>query len=275
MRREWLVVAALWAALTAAGEYAVATWSMLPDGYSRESEVVNEAYVLLLALAVPVFTFVVAMLSYSIIAFRSSGQPSDDGPPLRNNRRVVLTWLAVTSALDLAVLINPGFVGLRDIRGTQSADMAIEVVGQRWNWTVTYDNGATSTTEMVVPVDTRIRFDVTSTDVLHSFWVPGFGLKVDAVPGRITHMYVTTERQGATADDSRLRVQCAELCGLSHADMAMTVRVVEKAEYQSYVEDLKNNPPAAQQATAETTAVAGQDGQQSDQQASAATGQGD
>ena len=76
MRREWLVVGAIWAALTAAGEYAVSTWSMLPDGYSRESEVVNEAYVLLLALAVPVFSFVVAMLSYSIIAFRSSGQPS-------------------------------------------------------------------------------------------------------------------------------------------------------------------------------------------------------
>lgn len=271
MRREWLVVGAIWAALTALGEFVVTTWTMLPEGYSRESHVVNEAYVLLLVMAVPVFTFMVTMLGYSIVVFRHPGA-TEDGPNLGNNKRVVWTWLAVTAALDLAVLINPGFVGLRDIRGTQSADMAIQVVGQRWNWTVTYDNGATSTTEMVVPVDTRIRFDVTSTDVLHSFWVPGFGLKVDAVPGRTTQMYVTTERTGDNADDSRLRVQCAELCGLSHADMAMTVRVVDQAEYDAWVENLKNNPPAAAQqaagATATTTA-----GQQSDQQAGAAAGQ--
>ncbi|MEZ5412276.1 MAG: cytochrome c oxidase subunit II [Acidimicrobiales bacterium] len=271
MRREWLVVGAIWAALTALGEFVVTNWSMLPDGYSREAEVVNEAYVLLLVLAVPVFTFMVTMLGYSIVAFRSTGA-ADDGPNLRSNKRVVWTWLAVTAALDLAVLINPGFVGLRDIRGTQSADMAIQVVGQRWNWTVTYDNGATSTTEMVVPVDTRIRFDVTSTDVLHSFWVPGFGLKVDAVPGRTTQMYVTTERTGDNADDSRLRVQCAELCGLSHADMAMTVRVVEQAEYDAWVENLKNNPPAGAQQAAAAAPTA--DGGQSDQQASASDQEG-
>ena len=273
MRREWLVVGAIWAALTALGEFVVTTWSMLPEGYSREAHVVNDAYVLLLVMAVPVFAFMVTMLGYSIVAFRHAGA-TEDGPNLSDNKRVVLTWLAVTAALVLAVLINPGFVGLRDIRGTQSADMAIEVVGQRWNWTVTYENGATTTTEMVVPVDTRIRFDVTSTDVLHSFWVPGFGLKVDAVPGRTTQMYVTTERTGETGQDSRLRVQCAELCGLSHADMAMTVRVVDQATFDAWVEDLKNNPPAAatQQAAAGSTATT-DGGQQSDQQAGAAAGQ--
>lgn len=267
------MVGAVWAALTVLGEYVVTTWSMLPEGYSREAEVVNEAYVLLLVLAVPVFTFMVTMLGYSIVAFRSSG-PAEDGPNLRSNKRVVWIWLAATAALDLAVLINPGFVGLRDIRGTQSADMAVQVVGQRWNWTVTYDNGATSTTEMVVPVDTRIRFDVTSTDVLHSFWVPGFGVKIDAVPGRTTQMYVTTERTGENADDSRLRVQCAELCGLSHAGMAMTVRVVERAEYEAWVQNLKNNPPAASQQAAGPTATTTADGEQSDQQASAADQEG-
>ena len=99
--------------------------------------------------------------------------------------------------------------------------------------------------ELVVPVDTRIRFDVTSIDVLHSFWVPAFGMKIDAVPGRTTEMFVTTERTGDYADDSTLRAQCAELCGLSHAEMAMPVRVVERAEFDAWVDGLSIDESAS------------------------------
>lgn len=238
MRRDWLIVTGLWAVLTVIGEYIVLNWSMLPEGYAREAEVVNEAYVLLLAYAVPVFTFMLSMMGYSAYKFRSKGQPTEDGPPLKASRMVVTSWLAVTSALAFTVLVNPGFVGLSDIRGEPTADMVIEVDSMRWEWDITYENGATTREELVLPVDTRIRFDVTSVDIVHSFWIPGFGVKIDAVPGRTTQLYVTTERTGDFESDSDLRVQCAELCGSGHHKMAVPVRVVEEAEYEAWLAEL-------------------------------------
>ncbi len=245
MRRDWLIVVVIWAALTAIMEYVIFTWSMLPEGYAREAEIVNEAYVLLLAMGAPVFGFMLAMLGYSAVRFRGTGDPTEDGPPMAGSRRVIGAWLAITSALTLAVLINPGFVGLADIRGTSSADMVVEMEGQRWTWKATYENGAVSNDELVLPVHSRIRFDVTSTDVLHSFWIPGFAMKIDAVPGRTTEMFVTTERLGDYADDFNVRVQCAELCGLSHGDMAMPVRVVEQAEFDAWLAELSTTEAAS------------------------------
>lgn len=247
MRRDWLTVVGIWAALTAIGEFAVFTWSMLPETYAREAEVVDDAYVLLLALAVPVFAFMVTMLGYSAIRFGTRSRPTEDGPPMKGSRTVVTSWLLITAALAFTVLINPGFVGLSDLRGESSADVVIEVQGQRWFWTVTYQNGGQSVDELVVPVDTRIRFDVTSLDFLHSFWIPAFRTKIDAVPGRTTELFVTPERTGTWGDDTNLRVQCAELCGLGHTSMAMPVRVVEKADFESYVDGLLTDESAAEE----------------------------
>ncbi len=245
MRRDWQIVVAIWVVLTAVLEFAVFNWSMLPEGYAREAEIVNEAYVLLLALAAPVFAFMLAMMGYSVIRFRGNGDPTEDGPPMAGSPRVVGVWLLITSCLTLAVLINPGFVGLADIRGSSSADMVVGIEGQRWNWKATYENGVESKDELVLPVHTRIRFDVTSTDVLHSFWVPAFAMKIDAVPGRTTEMFVTTERTGDHADDFNVRVQCAELCGLSHGSMAMPVRVVEQDEFDAWLSELSTTEAAS------------------------------
>jgi cytochrome c oxidase subunit 2 len=90
-------------------------------------------------------------------------------------------------------------------------------------------------------VDTRIRFAVTALeqDFVHSFWIPGFRLKIDAVPGRSTELLITPEKTGSYEDDPTLRVQCAELCGIGHADMKMGVRVVERSEFDRYITSLK------------------------------------
>ncbi len=245
MRRDWLNVAGLWAILTVLGEVVVFRWSMFSPGYAREAAIVDDAYLLLLAFAVPVFTFMVAMLVYSGIRFRTKEQPAEDGPPMKGSPSVVATWLALTSILTLIILINPGFVGLASLRGEQTADLVIEVEGQRWFWTVTYPNGGVSLDELVLPVDTRVRFDVTSVDVLHSFWVPAFRTKIDAVPGRTTELFVTPDRIGTMDDDSNLRAQCAELCGLGHAIMSMPVRVVEKAEFEFWMDELVGEASAA------------------------------
>lgn len=236
MNRDWWIVAAVWVALTAVGEWLILGSSFLPTGYAREAEVVDEAFILLMVLGLPVLTMVVTMLGYSAYRFRTSGEPVEDGPALKGDRRVVVAWLVVTGLLTLTVLINPGFVGLAEIRGEPSADLQIHVTAQRFSWEMTYPNGAVTREELVLPVDQRVRFDVDATDVLHSFWIPAFRVKIDAVPGRTTSLYVTPDRVGSFDDDPNLRVQCAELCGGGHPVMAVPVRVVEQAEYEQWLD---------------------------------------
>ena len=85
----------------------------------------------------------------------------------------------------------------------------------------------------MLPVDTRIKFEITSRDVLHSFWIPAFRMKIDAVPGRVTEFYVTPNRTGSLTDVSGLRAQCAELCGVGHSQMSLPVRVVDQGEFEA------------------------------------------
>lgn len=236
-RRDWAWVTIIWLVLTALLEFAAVAWSMLPEGFSEESDVVDSAWLVLMVLAVPVFAFMVVMVGYSLVRFRASG-PDKDGPPLKGDRKVVGGWLVVTALLALVILINPGFVGLSEIRGDRAADMVIDVEARRFRWQLTYPNGAIATKEFVLPVDTRIRFDVTSRDVLHSFWIPAFRLKIDAVPGRTQVLYATPSETGSLATDANLRVQCAELCGAGHAGMTVPVAVVSQAEFESWVEAL-------------------------------------
>ncbi len=88
--------------------------------------------------------------------------------------------------------------------------------------------------ELVLPDETRIRFDVTALDVLHSFWVPAFRQKIDAVPGQTTTVYVTTKGLGDPSD-AAYRLQCAELCGLHHGTMAMPVRVLGADDFGEWL----------------------------------------
>jgi cytochrome c oxidase subunit 2 len=235
MKRPFVWVAALWVALVVIGEVLVFGPSFLPEQFAAEAKVVDDAYILLALLAVPVFAFVLAVVIYAFFGFRDRGVEFEDGPPIKTNRSVVVTWMIVTTALATFVLINPGFVGLADLRGESSADMVIEVQAQRWQWNLTYPNGAVVSDELVLPVDTRVRFDVTSTDILHSFWVPAFRTKIDAVPGLTTQLFVTPTKTGTRDDDTGLRVQCAELCGPGHGIMAIPVRVVTEAEFNGWL----------------------------------------
>ena len=114
--------------------------------------------------------------------------------------------------------------------------MVVQVQGGRWFWRITYpEYGVSSTEEMVLPVDKLVRFEVTSMDVLHSFWISAFRIKVDAVPGMITTTTATPNRIGSFDTDFGYRLQCAELCGLGHTVMAIPVRVVEPGQFEAWV----------------------------------------
>jgi len=121
------------------------------------------------------------------------------------------------------------------------ADLEIMVVGQQWQWTFNhkvdddeyvYTSGTSrDIPTLMLPINQTVRFNLSSPDVIHSFWIPSFVMKMDAVPGRANHFQVTPNQLG-TYDG-----KCTELCGVYHSRMLFIVRVVTQAEYDQYLQD--------------------------------------
>jgi cytochrome c oxidase subunit 2 len=236
--RHLLVPGAAFALLTALGELLVASVDLLPlnPAMAREAVVSDDALRLLFALAVPVGAFTLAALLYGIWAFRRRGDPAEDGPPLRGHRAVTVAWLVVTTALCLVVIVNPGITGLAAMAQSGDADLVVGIAAQRWSFSSSYpQHGVTKAKELVLPVNRRVRLELTAVDVVHGVWIPAFRVKKDAVPGITTAMYVTPTRLGSSDGAVNLQMQCSQLCGLAHSTMTMPVRVVTDAEFQAWV----------------------------------------
>lgn len=242
MNRHAIYAAILWVVLTAIGEWLAFTLNLFPMAAAEEAQIIDEAFRFLLILGVPVATLVLALLFYSVIRFRVAGETEQDGPSIRTHRGLTWLWLGVTSALAIYVIFNPGLKGLRELSANPNEELVVQVEGQQWHWKVDYPDYNLSydrALQIAVPVDTRVKFELTSADVIHSFWIPAFRMKMDAVPGRTTAMYVTPTETGSFADDTNMRVQCAELCGTGHPHMQMEVLVLEPDEFEQWVAEAK------------------------------------
>lgn len=238
MKRSDIPVAlAIWLVLTGLGLFLVLRADIYPLAANELAREVDGAFRLLMALAVPVFTFVVTVLGYSLLRFRRKGEPEEDGPPVHSHRGAVWAWLVVTSGLTVLVLVHPGYTGLTELLSGRHQDMVVGVQAAQWSWNFTFPGQPEleKVSDLRLPADTRIRFDVTSRDVVHSFWLPMYRMKIDAVPGRVNRVYVSTEGQVSYADDANVRVQCAELCGTGHPRMQVRVEVVERAEFDAWL----------------------------------------
>jgi cytochrome c oxidase subunit 2 len=239
MKRDFIFAAFLWIVLTVVGEYAALNLNYFPVGLAHEAEIVDEAFNLLMVLGIPVFTFVVVGLIYAVVRFRA-GDEEGDGEPIFTHRALTWSWFVVTSGLAIFVIIDPGITGLRELTADRREDLVVEVTASQWQWDYVYPEYGISIVEapeLVLPVDRRVKFEITSTDVIHSFWVPAFRMKMDAVPGQVNEMYVTLTEVGSFEEDSAARVQCAELCGTGHPRMRTTVRILPQAEFEAWVEE--------------------------------------
>ena len=182
VKRDIIWTAVIWVALSLAGEAAVLRWDILPMAAAKEAEVVDSAFRILTIMAVPVMAFVVAVLGYSVLRFRQREEPredsTEDGPPIRSSKPVLIVWFLVTTALTVLMIIHPGITGLLELRDSfsptsdaESGDLLVRVEGMRWIWKMTYpEEGVTTFNELVLPVDRPVRFEVSAVDVLHSFW---------------------------------------------------------------------------------------------------------
>jgi cytochrome c oxidase subunit II len=233
-RRHFWIVAATWAVLSVVGAVLVAQIQILPEIASREAAIENSAFVLLTVLSVPVLMFVVVALAYSALRFRAHGD-DEDGPPIHGHRGFQGVWLGV-SFLLVMVLFGYGAVGLLEIRGSQSSDFEVQVLGEQWKWTFNYPSADVVAKELHIPVGQRVHLTINSKDVIHSFWVPAFGIKQDAVPGRPTQIYLTATVAGSYPG------LCAELCGSGHTRMRLNVEVSERADLDRWLSEQPKPP---------------------------------
>jgi cytochrome c oxidase subunit 2 len=254
LNKDTIIVAVIWICSSLAGEVLLFVYGehMFPVQGSTQALIVDDAFFLLVALGIPIFLLVVTSVIYSLVRFSNNSDDIEDAKPVSFHKGFAWTWLMVSSVLCLGVIIFPGYTGLLELRSTANTppDLLIEVTGQRWIWTFEYIDqkthepivklrGANET--LVLPNESLIRFKITAldSDVLHSFWIPAFRLKIDAVPGLVTSLDVTTNRIGNYEDDIMYRVQCAELCGVSHSTMMNKVEVIDKDEFEKWLTEKK------------------------------------
>ena len=244
MQRDFAIVGVMWAVLTIIGELLAIFVDFLPVVRSDKGEEIEEAFKILIYMSIPVFTFVISMLVYSVIRSSSSEFPGEDGPAMKGRGSIPVAWLAVTSGLALLVMIWPGLTGVNSLFfDDDETELVVEVEGVQWAWIFNYPEQDVSTVnELILPLDRNITFEITSSDVLHSFWVPSFLMKIDAVPGKTTEITLRPTKVGSFETDPLMRLQCAELCGLAHSKMVARVSVLEAGEFDLWAAEKAAGP---------------------------------
>jgi cytochrome c oxidase subunit 2 len=238
VRRKILVlVLALGAALAlAAVGYADDNAGFTPhEGDSPNAERIFDSYIWVAIFALVILALVEGALVTFIIKYRRRGRPrTADGPQVHGATNLELMWTAIPVVILAAIA---GFVfyklpGIEDVpsAGAQGEPLEIRVDAHQFYWQFTYPGGVVSINDLRVPVNRVVRVSIHSQDVDHSWWVPAFGGKFDAIPHESTETWFQAERTGT------YRGQCGEFCGAYHAEMKARVIVQREDQYDSWVQ---------------------------------------
>jgi cytochrome c oxidase subunit II len=271
-----LVVAAFAAVVVAFLAWAPAAFAdaLTPEsGGSQNADDIDTLYKLTLYIGIVIFLLVWGTLIWSLVKYRARRGGSAD--QIRGNTPLEIGW-TVGAAAILVILTVVTFLYLDDIEnpppsgpnGLSAASsqfatidqpepprdggpvLHIRVNGQQYLWRYDYPGEGTlfNYQEMVVPTDTTVVLEIEASDVIHSWWIPKLGPKMDAVPGHVNETWfkIPADQAGTEFDG-----QCAELCGPNHADMRATVRAVTPDEFEAWAERKREDIQAAGEALAE------------------------
>jgi cytochrome c oxidase subunit 2 len=249
-----------------------------PADASRQSSNVRTLYDVLLIVSVPIFALVVTVVGYSVWKYRMRpGDELKDGPPIHGNTRLEVVWTAVPAVLILA-LCTYAYTVLRSNEDSKKSEMTVNVTERQFAFEFSYQAGGKTIVapELYLAQGQPVVFKLRSLDVIHSFFVPEFSQKLDAVPGITTTLRVTPTRLG------NYPAECTELCGPGHALMRAPVHVVTPQAFQTWLQSQKSNATPPLGTPPPNAAIAGEPGASPSAPAggsaegsgSAATGQG-
>jgi len=249
------IAATMLLALVAAPVWA--DWALnMPEGVTPISREVFRLHMIILTICALIGVGVFGAMIFSIVKHRKSRGAV--AAHFHHSTRIEILWTTIPFLILVAMAI-PATVTLLAMEDTIEADMTVKVTGYQWKWKYDYVEDGISfvssithpealelagidplATEnflldvdnmLVLPLNTKVRFLITSDDVIHSWWVPDFGWKRDAIPGFINDAWTLIDEPGI------YRGQCAELCGVGHGFMPIVVAVVEQEEYLAWVEE--------------------------------------
>ena len=206
----------------------------LPPQESTTAHEIDALFYFILYASIILTVLVTAAMIYFVWKYRRKSH-TDRPVDVHESKWLAISWITIPTLLVLVVF----FWGFRAYVGTAippSDAITINVKAQKWNWSFEYANGTNSPGEIWVPVNTPIRLEMTSQDVLHSFFVPEFRIKHDVIPNRYTYVWFEAPREGT------YQVLCTEYCGTDHSNMGARIHVVSRTEYYAI---LRDGPPGA------------------------------
>jgi cytochrome c oxidase subunit 2 len=249
VRRGAIVRVVTIALLAAAVATAVALFiPWLPDQQSKEGHRIDIVLWFTVAVCIGVFAIVAAVSVYSVAKFRVRPDDDSDGPPIHGHTGLEIAWTAVPTIL-VTVIAVVSAVALAENAKLKDDRLVVEVTARQFAWTFAYPPAAEAASTpkekqlcklppekancpvsgtLRLPEGRQVEIRLRALDVIHSFWVPEFRQKQDAVPGTVTHVAVTPTETG---EDTLV---CTELCGLGHALMRAPVVVMKAAEFDSW-----------------------------------------
>ena len=224
----------------------------MTEGVTQVSRDVFELHMLIFYICVAIGAVVFSVMFYSLFRYTKKRNPNPS--TFHESTKLELAWTVVPFLILIAMAV-PASKTLTEIYDDEEGEINIQVVGYQWKWEYKYleddinffSNLSTDQDEiynlvpkgenyllevdepLIIPVDTRVRFLITANDVIHSWWVPDFAIKQDAIPGFINTAWTRAEETGI------YRGNCTELCGKNHGFMPVVVKVVEKDEYSDWV----------------------------------------
>ena len=226
------------------------------EGVTQVSRDVFELHMLIFYICVAIGAVVFSVMFYSLFRYTKKRNPNPSA--FHESTKLEVAWTVVPFLILIAMAV-PASKTLTEIYDDEEGEINIQVVGYQWKWEYKYleddinffSNLSTDQDEiynlvpkgenyllevdepLIIPVDTRVRFLITANDVIHSWWVPDFAIKQDAIPGFINTAWTRAEETGI------YRGNCTELCGKNHGFMPVVVKVVEKDEYNDWVLEKK------------------------------------
>ena len=234
LKLPFLVLAVL-VALATAGIAAASNGGFTPVTPASPNAVhIQSAYWLILGFTAAIFILVESLLVIFIVKYRSRGRPrAVEGAQVHGHTRLELIW-TVFPVVILAIIAGFVFYELPSIRSAPAAanPIHITVEGHQYYWQFDYTDSkdrARSIGTLHVPAGAVVDLKVVSPDVIHSWWIPALGGKIQAIPGRINHTWFQATKQGSFSG------QCAQLCGVFHASMLATVQAGTQRQYQHYL----------------------------------------
>jgi cytochrome c oxidase subunit 2 len=209
-----------------------------PAKASVQANHIHTLYDVLLIATVPIFVLVVSVVLYSVWNFRMRpGEEKKDGPPIHGNTRLEVVWTALPAVLIIG-LCTYAYTVLRSNEANKAGAMTVNVTERQFAFEFSYPEAGNKVSPVLyLPKGRPVVFKLRSLDVVHSFFVPEFSEKLDAVPGITTTLRVTPTRLGLYP------AECTELCGAGHSLMRASVYVVQPGAFQRWLSGLKAGAP--------------------------------